>query len=169
MAPLPLAKTNARPAALYWTGVKLPLPLRRVGQIDVCSKTKAEQQVWLGWCEARMRKLVQFLEVVPQLQVHPFPDSLPRANGVHVRGSRGITLHAYCNSFFVGMKYNVPHVAGRKRELDLSQVKVGLPVLVVTIARGFFLCVVAQGGAVLPMPPLTRACWLRSESFRCDE
>uniref|UniRef100_A0A6A7G4G7 Poly(A) polymerase n=2 Tax=Hirondellea gigas TaxID=1518452 RepID=A0A6A7G4G7_9CRUS len=76
-----------------------------------CSSMSADhQQIWCGWIESRLRRLVMALEDAAFLEAVPFPRSFR-----HKTASGEI-----CNSFFVAMDIKLPKT-GLKPQINISR------------------------------------------------
>lgn len=81
-------------------------------QIVCASDDFDHQQVWYGWIESRLRRLIMALEDVPFTKVIPFPGSF---NFKHQE-------KAYCDSFFIGLSFNLPKIPTIcEKQVNVSQ------------------------------------------------
>mgnify|MGYP003386042173 FL=1 len=123
----PMRKAAADVSSISWGVLCAPATLEffarhcRYVQIDICATSELQQRIWFGWCESRLRQLVNSLEQPPFMFCHPFGNCFNRQTVV--RGSKGGTDTGgeeggdilYTSSFFVGLSFR----AGLRR-VDVS-------------------------------------------------
>jgi poly(A) polymerase len=119
----PVRRPPSDISSISWATLCLPATMEfferhcRYLQIDISATSELQQRVWFGWCESRLRLLLNSLEQPPFMFCHPFGNCFnrqtPRGDwGKNDKEAGGVL---YTSSFFIGLSFR----AGLRR-VDIS-------------------------------------------------